>query len=74
MKISIEAHIEQGPVLEAEGIDIGVVESVQGISWTEIEITGVSNHAGTTQNLKQRSKAADAFRAGSRRNAHQGGG
>jgi len=44
----IELHIEQGPVLDHEGIDIGVVESVQGISWTEIEITGVSNHAGTT--------------------------
>ncbi len=44
----VELHIEQGPVLDHEGIDIGVVESVQGISWTEIEITGVSNHAGTT--------------------------
>ena len=30
-----ELHIEQGPILEAEGIEIGVVESVQGISWTE---------------------------------------
>lgn len=44
----IELHIEQGPVLDHEGIEIGVVESVQGISWTEIEILGVSNHAGTT--------------------------
>lgn len=44
----VELHIEQGPVLDHEGIDIGVVESVQGISWTEIEISGVSNHAGTT--------------------------
>jgi len=44
----VELHIEQGPVLDHEGIDIGVVESVQGISWTEIEIAGVSNHAGTT--------------------------
>ena len=31
-----ELHIEQGPILEAEGVDIGVVEGVQGISWTEI--------------------------------------
>ena len=44
----VELHVEQGPVLEEEGVTIGVVESVQGISWTELTITGVSNHAGTT--------------------------
>lgn len=44
----VELHVEQGPVLDREGLDIGVVESVQGISWTEIEILGTSNHAGTT--------------------------
>jgi N-carbamoyl-L-amino-acid hydrolase len=44
----VELHIEQGPVLEAEGVDIGVVTGVQGISWTELTITGESNHAGTT--------------------------
>ena len=44
----VELHIEQGPVLEAEGVTIGVVEGVQGISWTEIEIVGQSAHAGTT--------------------------
>jgi len=44
----VELHVEQGPVLEEEGRTIGVVESVQGISWTELTITGVSNHAGTT--------------------------
>ena len=44
----LELHIEQGPVLEQQGITIGVVEGVQGISWTQIEISGVSNHAGTT--------------------------
>ena len=44
----VELHIEQGPVLDHEGVDIGVVESVQGISWTEVEILGTSNHAGTT--------------------------
>ncbi|MDG1844977.1 MAG: Zn-dependent hydrolase [Acidimicrobiales bacterium] len=47
-KAFIELHIEQGPVLEAEEITIGVVESVQGISWTELTIEGQSNHAGTT--------------------------
>jgi N-carbamoyl-L-amino-acid hydrolase len=44
----VELHIEQGPVLEREGSTIGVVESVQGISWTELTIDGQSNHAGTT--------------------------
>jgi N-carbamoyl-L-amino-acid hydrolase len=41
-------HIEQGPILEDEGVTIGVVEGVQGISWTELKITGRSAHAGTT--------------------------
>ena len=44
----VELHIEQGPVLEAERVTIGAVTGVQGISWTEISITGESNHAGTT--------------------------
>ncbi len=44
----MELHIEQGPVLNAEGIEIGVVESVQGIAWWELTIIGQSNHAGTT--------------------------
>jgi N-carbamoyl-L-amino-acid hydrolase len=43
-----ELHVEQGPVLEEAGIEIGAVTGVQGISWTEYRITGVSNHAGTT--------------------------
>ncbi len=44
----VELHIEQGPVLEDEDITIGVVEGVQGISWTELTLTGQSCHAGTT--------------------------
>ncbi|HYD30275.1 MAG TPA: Zn-dependent hydrolase [Azospirillaceae bacterium] len=44
----VELHIEQGPVLEAEGFTIGAVEGVQGISWTEFTLGGQSNHAGTT--------------------------
>ena len=42
----IELHIEQGPVLERNGVRIGAVEGVQGISWTEITLTGQSNHRG----------------------------
>jgi N-carbamoyl-L-amino-acid hydrolase len=44
----LELHIEQGPVLEHEGLAIGAVESLQGISWQRITIEGVANHAGTT--------------------------
>ncbi len=44
----VELHVEQGPVLEAEGFRIGAVEGVQGISWSEFALTGQSNHAGTT--------------------------
>lgn len=44
----VELHIEQGPVLEDEGVTIGAVTGVQGISWTELTITGQSAHAGTT--------------------------
>jgi N-carbamoyl-L-amino-acid hydrolase len=44
----VELHIEQGPILEAAGITVGVVEGVQGISWTELTLTGQSAHAGTT--------------------------
>ena len=44
----VELHIEQGPVLDNEDIQIGIVEGVQGISWTELVLVGQSNHAGTT--------------------------
>ena len=44
----VELHIEQGPVLDIDGVTIGAVEDLQGISWQEIEIIGQSNHAGTT--------------------------
>ncbi|NZD54616.1 Zn-dependent hydrolase [Rhizobium leguminosarum] len=44
----IELHIEQGPILEREGIPVGAVEHLQGISWKRVVITGDANHAGTT--------------------------
>lgn len=46
--IYLELHIEQGPVLEQKGVDIGVVENLQGISWRKLTIEGEANHAGTT--------------------------
>ncbi|MFF0952083.1 Zn-dependent hydrolase [Rhizobium leguminosarum] len=44
----VELHIEQGPVLEREGIALGAVENLQGISWQRITVEGTANHAGTT--------------------------
>src|SRR3712207_6112721 len=44
----VELHIEQGPVLEREGVPTGAVENLQGISWQRITIEGEANHAGTT--------------------------
>ena len=44
----IEAHIEQGPKLETEGLDIGIVTGIQGSRWFTVTITGDSAHAGTT--------------------------
>lgn len=44
----VELHVEQGPVLDLEGLTIGAVENLQGISWQQVDIVGQSNHAGTT--------------------------
>jgi N-carbamoyl-L-amino-acid hydrolase len=44
----LECHVEQGPVLRAAGLDIGVVTGVQAICWHELTIVGKSAHAGTT--------------------------
>lgn len=44
----LEFHIEQGPVLDADGFQIGVVEGIQGVSWWRVEFTGQANHAGST--------------------------
>ncbi|OYD74594.1 UNVERIFIED_ORG: N-carbamoyl-L-amino-acid hydrolase [Burkholderia sp. CF145] len=43
-----EAHIEQGPVLEANGTTIGVVTGGQAIRWLDVTVTGMAAHAGTT--------------------------
>jgi N-carbamoyl-L-amino-acid hydrolase len=43
-----ELHIEQGPILEAEGLDIGAVTGVQGMRWFEVTITGQDAHTGAT--------------------------
>jgi N-carbamoyl-L-amino-acid hydrolase len=48
MRAFFELHIEQGPILEAENIDIGVVTHGQGLSWTQVTITGKDAHTGST--------------------------
>ena len=50
----VELHIEQGPILEAEGKTIGVVEGGQGIIWFDGVITGFESHAGTTPMPRRR--------------------
>ena len=44
----IELHIEQGAILDADDIDIGVVEGIVGIRWWDVTVEGFANHAGTT--------------------------
>ncbi|WP_423822134.1 M20 family metallo-hydrolase [Salinisphaera sp. SPP-AMP-43] len=53
----LETHIEQGPVLEEQGLPVGVVTGIQGVRWFRFTVTGVAGHAGTTP----RSLRQDAF-------------
>ncbi|MDR6263799.1 Zn-dependent hydrolase [Roseobacter sp. N2S] len=48
MHAFFELHIEQGPILEAEGIEVGVVTHGQGLSWTQVTVTGNDAHTGST--------------------------
>lgn len=48
MHAFFELHIEQGPILEAEGKDVGVVTHGQGLSWTQVTVTGRDAHTGST--------------------------
>lgn len=57
-----ELHIEQGPVLERETIDIGVVTGVQATRWYDISITGRESHAGSTPMGMRSDALADAAR------------
>jgi len=58
----VELHIEQGPVLAREGLRLGVVENVQGISWQRVTIEGTANHAGTTPMSMRRDAGQAAAR------------
>lgn len=48
MHAFFELHIEQGPILEAQGKDIGVITHGQGLSWMQLTITGRDSHTGST--------------------------
>ncbi len=48
VKAYLEPHIEQGPVLDAEGYQIGIVTGALGITGLDVTISGEANHAGTT--------------------------
>ena len=57
-----EVHIEQGPKLETEGKDIGVVIGVQAMRWYEVTFTGQDTHAGTTPMVRRRDALLGAAR------------
>ncbi len=58
----LELHIEQGPRLEAAGIDIGVVTSIVGLRGYRVRLSGQANHAGTTPMALRRDALAGAAR------------
>ncbi len=57
-----EAHIEQGPILEADDKTIGVVQGVQGIRWFDVTVTGMESHAGTTPMERRKDALVGAVR------------
>ncbi|MDO9501502.1 MAG: Zn-dependent hydrolase [Falsiroseomonas sp.] len=65
----VEPHIEQGPLLEAEGLDIGVVTGIQGSRWFLVEIAGKTDHAGTAPLSLRQDAVQDMVRAISALNA-----
>jgi allantoate deiminase len=58
----LELHIEQGPVLESEGVQIGVVASIVGLRGYRVRLRGQANHAGTTPMALRRDALAGAAR------------
>jgi N-carbamoyl-L-amino-acid hydrolase len=58
----VELHIEQGPVLDREHIQVGAVGAITGISWHEVTVQGEANHAGTTPTYMRRDAGLTAAR------------
>src|SRR6516225_4632065 len=59
----IELHIEQGPILENEGVTIGVVTGVQGMRWYEVTVCGEDAHTGATPMHLRKNALLGAARA-----------
>jgi beta-ureidopropionase / N-carbamoyl-L-amino-acid hydrolase len=57
-----ELHIEQGPILEAEDKDIGIVTGVQGVRWYELTLTGQESHTGATPMTMRKNALVGAAR------------
>jgi N-carbamoyl-L-amino-acid hydrolase len=64
-----ELHIEQGPILEAEGKEIGIVTGVQGMRWYEVTVTGQDAHTGATPMRLRKNALLGAARIVERINA-----
>jgi N-carbamoyl-L-amino-acid hydrolase len=60
MHAYLEAHIEQGPVLEISQKQIGIVTGIQGLRWFEIEVIGEEGHAGTVPMAARKDAVAEA--------------
>ena len=63
LRAFMEMHIEQGPVLESEGIDLGIVRTIVGIHQKEVEILGRADHSGTTPMDMRKNALAAAAKA-----------
>ncbi|NMC12679.1 MAG: Zn-dependent hydrolase [Chloroflexi bacterium] len=59
----LELHVEQGPLLEAQGVDIGIVSNISGISFYRLTYIGKAGHAGTIsmQDRRDASQGSSAF-------------
>lgn len=68
----VEAHIEQGPILDTAGLSVGVVTGIQGCRWFEVQVSGESSHAGTTPAWARHDALQDALAAINALNALMG--
>jgi N-carbamoyl-L-amino-acid hydrolase len=62
LKAFYELHIEQGPILEAEDTEIGIVTGGQGLTWLQVNLHGRSAHAGSTPMARRRNAGLGAAR------------
>ena len=62
VKAYFEAHIEQGPILEAEKKPVGIVTGAQGQRWYEVTVVGQEAHAGPTPMARRRDALVGASR------------